>query len=112
MGGLMSLYAILAYNKYFSGAAALSPSLWTHPENIEKLIRSTRVRPNTRLYMDYGSRELKNHPGMLNQFQKTASLLLKRHVMLNCRIVPDGEHCEASWEKQIPFFMNTLLYER
>lgn len=110
MGGLMSLYAILAYNKYFSGAAALSPSLWTHPENIEKLIRSTRVRPNTRLYMDYGSRELQNHPGMKKQFQRVTSLLLAKNIFLNARIVPNGEHCEACWEKQIPFFMNTLLY--
>ena len=29
MGGLMSLYAVVAYNQVFSGAAALSPSLWT-----------------------------------------------------------------------------------
>lgn len=110
MGGLMSLYAIIAYNKYFSGAAALSPSLWTHPENIEKLIRSTRVRPNTRLYMDYGSRELQNHPGMKKQFQRVTSMLLAKNIFLNTRIVPNGEHCEACWEKQIPFFMNTLLY--
>ena len=110
MGGLMSLYAILAYNKYFSGAAALSPSLWTHPENIEKLIRSTRVRPNTRLSMDYGSRELQNHTGMRKQFQRVTSLLLTKNIFLNARIVPNGEHCEACWEKQIPFFMNTLLY--
>ena len=27
------------------------------------------------------------------------------------RIIPGGTHCEASWERQIPFFMNTLLYE-
>ncbi|MCI6060421.1 MAG: alpha/beta hydrolase-fold protein [Dorea sp.] len=112
MGGLMSLYAVMKYNSFFSGAACLSPSLWVDLPKISRLIEHSRLRPGTVVYMDYGSRELKNHPGMLNQFQKTASLLLKRHVMLNCRIVPDGEHCEASWEKQIPFFMNTLLYER
>ena len=108
----MSLYAVMKYNSFFSGAACLSPSLWVDLPKISRLIEHSRLRPGTVVYMDYGSRELKNHPGMLNQFQKTASLLLKRHVMLNCRIVPDGEHCEASWEKQIPFFMNTLLYER
>ena len=35
---------------------------------------------------------------------------LGRGVLLTCRIVPDGEHCEASWEKQIPFFLETLFY--
>ena len=29
MGGLMSLYAVMEYNQYFSRAAALSPSIWT-----------------------------------------------------------------------------------
>ena len=31
-------------------------------------------------------------------------------LLLESRIVPDGEHNEASWEKQIPFFMDTLFY--
>ena len=39
------------------------------------------------------------------------ALLLERGVRLTCRIVPGGEHCEASWEKQIPFFIETLMYE-
>ena len=28
------------------------------------------------------------------------------------RIVPGGEHCEACWEEQIPFFMPILFYDR
>ena len=47
---------------------------------------------------------------MKRQFAKVASVLLERGVLLDCRIVPGGNHNEASWEKQIPFFMNTLLY--
>ncbi len=35
---------------------------------------------------------------------------MKREIWVESRIVPGGEHCEASWERQIPFFMNTLLY--
>ena len=111
MGGLMSLYAALEYNRFFSRAACLSPSLWVDIQKICRLIERTKIRPGTVIYMDYGSRELNSHPNMLFQFQKVASLLFKNHVMLDCRIVPGGEHCEASWEKQIPFFMNTLLYQ-
>ena len=47
---------------------------------------------------------------MARQFRHVAGVLLERRVMLDCRIVPGGDHCEASWERQIPFFMNTLLY--
>ena len=111
MGGLMSLYALLAYNHVFSRAAALSPSLWCAPKQLEQLVRSADIAPDTVLYMDYGSRELGNHKRMLRQFSRMNKLLLERGVLLDSRIVPGGEHCEASWERQIPFFLNTLLYD-
>lgn len=111
MGGLMSLYAVLTYNRFFSRAAALSPSLWTNPAGIEHMIRRANLRPNTVIYMDYGSEELKNHTGMAKQFKKVSNMLLDRDIYLNTRIVPHGNHSEASWEKQIPFFIETLLYD-
>ena len=37
-----------------------------------------------------------------------AQLLLKKRVNLTFRIVPGGTHSEASWEKQIPVFMDCL----
>lgn len=110
MGGLMSLYAVIAYNQYFSRAAVLSPSLWTNPAEIESMIRNTRIRPNTCIYMDYGSEELRNHFGMKKTFQKITSMLLRKNVYLTSRIVPGGEHTEECWEKQVPFFMGVLLY--
>lgn len=110
MGGLMSLYAVLEFNSVFSRAAALSPSLWVAPAKLETMIRRCTLTPGTVIYMDYGSNELGHHRFMADQFRRTAFQLLERQVMLNCRIVPGGDHCEASWEKQIPFFMGTLLY--
>ncbi|MDO5423309.1 MAG: alpha/beta hydrolase-fold protein [Eubacteriales bacterium] len=111
MGGLMSLYAVLEYNRVFSRGAALSPSIWVAPGKIRNLIEHAKLQPDTVLYMDYGSREMNFHPNMLQQFRYVTSQLLERRVMLECRIVPGGNHCEASWEKQIPFFLNTLLYQ-
>ena len=49
MGGLMSLYAVLKYNKYFSAAAALSPSIWTNREKTFELIEKTRIRKGTKI---------------------------------------------------------------
>lgn len=112
MGGLMSLYAILAYNQVFSRAAALSPSIWAASDRLCTLIQRARLKPNTILYMDYGSRELGNHAKMLRQYAKVTSMLLERRVLLESRIIPGGTHCEASWERQIPFFMDTLLYQQ
>lgn len=110
MGGLMSLYAVLRYNRVFSRAACLSPSLWTAPEKIYRLIKNARLKPDTVIYMDYGSEEFANHDKMEQLFYTTATKLMERHVYLNCRVVPHGTHTEACWEKQLPFMINTLLY--
>ena len=110
MGGLMSLYAITKFNRYFSRAACLSPSIWFGPEKLDRILMQSAISPNTVVYMDYGAKELPNHKSMRRQFRRVASRLLDRDIMLTCRIIPGGDHSEASWEKQIPFFMNTLLY--
>ena len=107
----MSLYAVLAYNQYFSRAAALSPSIWVDDDRISRLIRETSLAPDTLIYMDYGSREMKNHPHMRRQFREATRMLLERDIWVESRIVPNGDHCEASWERQVPFFMDALLYE-
>ena len=111
MGGLMSLYAVLEYNQVFSRAAALSPSVWLARQKLEQMISKTEVLPDTVIYMDYGSEEFGNHTNMRKQYVKVTSLLMKKQIMVESRIVPGGQHCEASWERQIPFFMNTLMYE-
>lgn len=110
MGGLMSLYAVMEFNHVFSRAAALSPSIWFATDQLDQMLCHTPIEPDTVIYMDYGSRELSFHSNMKTQFSKVASRLLDRGVMLDCRIVPNENHNEASWERQIPFFMSTLLY--
>ena len=112
MGGLMSLYAITAYGQVFSRAAALSPSVWLVRGRMEKLIRKTDFPAGTVVYMDYGAREMGNHQGMLHCFMDNAAALMEKGVAVTSRIVPNGDHCEACWEEQIPFFLPVLLYER
>lgn len=111
MGGLMSLYAVLKYNHVFSRAAALSPSLWVAADKLDQMIRRSRPKPDTVIYMDYGACEMDFHSGMQRRFSRVSSLLLNKQILLESRIVPGGTHTEASWERQIPFFMNTLMYE-
>ncbi len=112
MGGLMSLYALLAYPDFFSGAAALSPSLWVDPVKLKELIRDVKLPEGQILYLDFGEEELRYRPEMRDTFAQICALLLEKGILLHSRIVPGGTHCEASWERQIPFFMNTLLYQR
>ena len=110
MGGLMSLYAVTKYNNIFSRAMSMSPSLWVGADKLAELIQKAKIKPGTVVYMDYGSEELDNHRAMLRLFNKMANRLSERGAMVNSRIVPGGQHCEASWEKQIPIFMQTLFY--
>ncbi len=111
MGGLMSLYALIKYNAVFSRAAALSPSLWTAPEKLIRMIDRAKPRAGTVLYMDAGSKEIGTRQDLRQIFARVSAHLVNRQVLLTSRIVPGGSHCEASWEKQIPFFINVLQYQ-
>ena len=112
MGGLMSLYAILAHNDVFSRACCLSPSIWVAPEKVHELIDKADLAPDTVIYMDYGSREMANHDGMRPIFAAATAHLMEKGAWVTSRIVPNGDHCEACWEEQLPFFMGALRYSR
>ena len=111
MGGLMSLFAVAVYNSVFSRAACLSPSVWFAARRLDDMLRSAEIAPDTVIYMDYGSNEFGNHFNMRRRFAAVAGILTEKGANVTSRIVPNGDHCEASWEKQIPFFMETLFYE-
>lgn len=108
MGGLMSLYAACCYNTVFSRAACLSPSLWVNQPAITDLLKASNPNPDTCIYMDYGTGELSNHTQIRGALREAVDLLLQKELWLTFRIVPGGTHCEASWEKQIPIFMQCL----
>lgn len=108
MGGLMALYAVSCYNKVFRRAACLSPSVWVAPSKIYNLIARANIKNDTTIYMDYGSEEMGNHDGTADALISLSHLLLKKRVNLAMRIVPGGTHSEASWEQQIPVFMDCL----
>ena len=108
MGGLMTLFAVAKYNKIFSRGAALSPSLWAFGTGLAGFIEKSRFSKDTVLYMDYGSKELDRAGIAKNNFCTATNLLIQKGVNLTARIVDGGTHSEASWERQIPIFMNVL----
>ncbi len=108
MGGLMALYGAATYNHIFQRAACLSPSLWVSPGKVLEMIARAHIRRDTCIYLDYGSEEMFNHAANAEALISTSHLLLTKRVNLAFRIVPGGTHCEASWEKQIPIFMDCL----
>ena len=108
MGGLMAMYAVTTYNHIFQRAACLSPSLWVSSGKVLEFIARAHIRRDTCIYMDYGELEMFNHAANAEALISTSHLLLTKRVNLALRVVPDGTHSEASWEKQIPIFMDCL----
>ena len=108
MGGLMAVYALVAYNDIFSRAAALSPCLFLHMRKLAELIKQQPLTAPSRIYLDYGSSETKEKPEEWEQMFRTAARLSKAGVHAAARVVPGAEHSEACWEKRIPVFMDYL----
>ena len=108
MGGLMALYGCCAFNHVFQKAACLSPSLWVDPGKVIELVARANIKNDTCIYMDYGSEEMYNHAANAEALMSTSHMLLSKRVNLAMRVVPGGNHSEASWEKQIPVFMDCL----
>ena len=111
MGGLMTVYALAKYNKYFSKGAALSPSLWVEGGKVPDFIHKSKFGKNTLLYTDYGSKEFANHESQKKVFSETVSVLIQKNVAVCACVVQGGTHSEASWEKRIPLFMNALGFK-
>ena len=110
MGGLMTLYAVLEYNQYFSRGAAVSPAVYFSFENVREMIRSATIEKDTVLYIDYGEKELFDSRAE-KDFRDMVYLLQEKRVLLESRIVPGGIHSEITWEKQLPFLIDVLFYE-
>ena len=108
MGGLIALYGVTVYNHIFQRGACLSPSLWVSPGKVLEMIARAHIRRDTTVYMDYGENEMFNHASTAEAMISAAHLLLTKRVNLSLRIVPGGNHSEASWEKQVPIFMECL----
>ena len=108
MGGLITLYGITVYNHIFRQAACLSPSLWVAPAKLLSMIARGTYAPDTAIFLSYGQNEMGNHPGNRVAISSAAAQLYAKGVNLTLRIVRDAYHCEASWEREVPIFMECL----
>ncbi len=108
MGGLMSLFAVTTYNQVFGKAACLSPSLWIDFGKTMELVAKSSLLPGTQIFMDYGEVEMSNHFASREALIAMTHLLLAKKANVTFRILPGGEHNEASWEREIPIFMDCL----
>lgn len=108
MGGLIALYGVSAYNHVFRQAACLSPSLWVAPAKLLAMTAQAHYAPDTNIFLSYGQQEMGNHKANSMAISAVAQALFTKGVNLTLRIVPNGCHCEAAWEQEVPIFMDCL----
>ena len=117
MGGLMSLYAAVKYNTWFSKAACLSSTIGPCMEDFREDIAECDIWADTRVYLSWGTEEgggSKLYPrndtnhSMEGRNRDLAERIGMHGARTRIYGQPGGHHCEADWEKQVPSFMNFL----
>ncbi|MDQ3937550.1 MAG: alpha/beta hydrolase-fold protein, partial [Chloroflexota bacterium] len=111
MGGLISLYALLAYGDVFALAGVLSPSLGWSDYRILRLIEE-RGLPPSRIHLDMGGREWR---GMMADARRLRDLLLATgfHEGRDLHYVEErnARHHESAWARRLPGALRFLLAE-
>ena len=117
MGGLMALYAIAHYNRWFSKGGCISSAIGFCMRPLMADLRKSAISPDTRAYLSWGSREAHgvkdpekdDRSSKTYGWNKKAADHLRSQgstVKMVCQV--GGGHCEADWEKLVPDFMNFL----
>ena len=120
MGGLMALYAVVHYNRWFSKAGCVSSAIGFCMRPLMYDLRKNKLSPDTRVYLSWGTREAHGikDPEQDDRSSKTYTWNKKvadhlrsgkATVYMHCQV--GGGHCEADWEKLVPTFMNFLWTE-
>lgn len=117
MGGIMALYAGVHYNRWFSKAACISTAMGFCMGPLMADIRRSTISPDTRFFLSWGTHEAH---GIDDPHKEDTSSTTFHNNSAVCRTLGDkgalartycqveGYHCEASWESQIPLFMDYL----
>ena len=109
MGGLMSLYALLAHGDTFGLAGVMSPSIGWSSYRVLKLIEE-RGLPPARIHLDMGGREWR---GMMNDARRLKAALLACGFEegRNLHYVEEryAIHRENAWARRLPDALRFLL---
>ena len=117
MGGLMAVYAVVHWNRWFSKAACISSAIMICMDPLMEDLKAYPVDPDTRVYLSWGSREARgaanpNEEDCSSETWRCNSRVAEKleqcgaAVSLHCQV--GGGHCEADWEKLVPGFMDFL----
>jgi len=108
MGGLISLYAVLARPSTFGFAAVQSPSVWFGDAAIVRFVES--VEKGGPIYLDVGAREAERQvPDVRRLRDALRGKGYREGFDLMYEEDADGEHNEAAWGRRFPRALTFLL---
>jgi predicted alpha/beta superfamily hydrolase len=112
MGGLISLYAGLNYQRLFSKVMVFSPSLWIAPRIFQQ---AENFSPNLPIYLYIyaGGKESANHMPNVHRLRNTLTSGNKNfaNIVLHVSLNPDGTHSEEWWRKEFPKAVKWLYFQ-
>lgn len=109
MGGLISLYGLIAQPHVFGLAGVMSPSLRWNDYAVVKLVEDGQLPP-ARIHLDMGGREWR---GMTSDARRLRRALLENGMEIDRDLHyvedPDAEHSEKAWAERLPDALRFLL---
>lgn len=111
MGGMLTLYTVLRYNDVFSKAAVISPSIVPAIEAFRKEAQD-KLSADTRIFFSWGTAEYaKEYNDLVAEYiLEIEREVQKQDVKTYLFCQEGGEHNEASWEHQVPAWMQFLWF--
>ncbi len=105
MGGLISLYALIAYPNVFGGAGVFSPSFWIAPQ-LYNDVTNVKWQKSLQVYLYAGEKESNR---MVIDMQRMFNIFKQKNC---CRIdhttFPLGQHNEKYWRDEFDDFYRWL----
>ena len=108
MGGLMALYTVIKYNQYFSKAACLSSAISMCFLQLQEDLKNSWIDSDTKVYFSFGTNETTNLAKTHVMHQFFYDQFIDRGASCYINVVQDGNHNEASWEKENPIYLDYL----
>lgn len=112
MGGLMALYAGAMFPDVYSKSACLSPFYEHVFERLYKDISRCKHLKDSTFYISWGRHEWRTKRALsigTESNLKIARLLTKNGATVYPHCQEHGYHNEASWEKEVPLFIDDLM---
>jgi predicted alpha/beta superfamily hydrolase len=108
LGGLVSLYAGLSYNKTFGRIGALSPSIWWNEQSIMSVLYRAQVMP-VKVYIDSGTAGGEKPGDVMACTEAFKQRGLVENSSLKIVIQQGALHSEKYWAQRFPLALQFLF---